>query len=283
MIINTNISQWIAASEPDFFMMFIKAWIPFNAWYMKNYYSEDDKRTSDRDIMDYMKGAKPGNEPYKDRIVKLLRGSTTEAVSFQNYLAALHFELRAHPIPNVDEAISFCQVCIISEKPDDYAPIAIDEFTYTARQDILLPKNSPRWMLEVIDTAAKETVYMVKIHKPSLHELVQNDEFIALPLDKQREGLKQALNMVSPNRTDNLVLKEYQGEVKDLPTDSYLIGETKKVCLVDNKDKIARAVIQILYELRCKLFHGELAPTSDYKKVYEYAFYLQRMLIKNLV
>lgn len=283
MIINTNISQWIAASEPDFFMMFIKAWIPFNAWYMKNYYSEDDKRTSDRDIMDYMKGAKPGNEPYKDRIVKLLRGSTTEAVSFQNYLAALHFALRAHPIPNVDEAISFCQVCIISEKPDDYAPIAIDEFTYTARQDILLPKNSPRWMLEVIDTAAKETVYMVKIHKPSLHELVQNDEFIALPLDKQREGLKHALNMVSPNRTDNLVLKEYQGEVKDLPTDSYLIGETKKVCLVDNKDKIARAVIQILYELRCKLFHGELAPTSDYKKVYEYAFYLQRMLIKNLV
>ena len=98
-----------------------------------------------------------------------------------------------------------------------------------------------------------------------------------------REGLKKALNLAIPNRTESVVLKEYEGEVTDVPEDGVLFGETKKVCLVDNRDKIARAIMQIIYELRCKLFHGEIAPTSDYKRIYEYAFYIQKMLIKNLV
>ena len=56
MSINTAISKWIDKSEPDFYTLFIKAWIPYNSWYMCNFYDEDatPKRTSDIDIINYM-------------------------------------------------------------------------------------------------------------------------------------------------------------------------------------------------------------------------------------
>ena len=279
----SNINQWIQASEPDYFMMFVKAWIPFNAWFMMNFWSEDEKRTSDRAIMDYMKDAKPGENRYKDRIMNLLTNNTSEAIAFRNHVAALHFELRSNPIPNLEEAISLSRVCITSNPTTSYTPVAIGEFTYSAQNDLNLPKTSPRWILQVLDSNSGDTNYMVCIRKPSLHELVHNEDFIALPQDKMREGLKEALNQVSPNRTESVVLKEYEGEVVDAPADSIIMGETKKVCLVSNRDKIARAIMQIIYELRCKLFHGELAPTSDYRGVYKYAYYIQKSLIKNLV
>ena len=279
----SNIRQWMEASEPDYYMMFVKAFIPYNAWYMTNFYNEDANRTNDRAIMDYMKNAKPGENHYKDRIISLLKNSTTEAMDFKKYVAALHYELRNHPIPNIEEGVSLSQVYLSNEKAEEYDPVEIDDYTYSARNDTTLPKSSPRWILEVINTSTKDTEYMVSIHKPSLHELVHTSDFIELPSDKMREGMKKALNQVIPNRTESVVMREYDGEVKDVPEDSILIGESKKVCLINNRDKIARAIMQIIYELRCKLFHGEIAPTSDYKRVYEYAFYIQKMLIKNLV
>jgi len=29
-----NINNWIRLSEPDYYMFFLKTWIPFNAWYV---------------------------------------------------------------------------------------------------------------------------------------------------------------------------------------------------------------------------------------------------------
>ena len=39
---------------------------------------------------------------------------------------------------------------------------------------------------------------------------------------------------------------------------------------------------EILYELRCKLFHGEIEPSDTNSGVFEQAFYIQRVLIKAL-
>jgi hypothetical protein len=29
-----NIDHWLNQSEPDYYLFFLKAWIPFNAWYV---------------------------------------------------------------------------------------------------------------------------------------------------------------------------------------------------------------------------------------------------------
>lgn len=279
----SNIKQWMEDSEPDYYLLFVKAFIPYNAWYMMNFYNEDEKRTNDRSIIDFMKIAKPGENRYKDRILTLLKGNNAEAKSFKKHLACLHFELRNHPIPNVDEAISFKQVYIASKKPEDYAPITIGDYTYSCKHDETRPKKSPRWIIDVINTETLTTEYMVELFKASMSELVKNDAFIALPTDNMKEGVKTALNEMSPNKTDNLVKDELYSASGVAPADSFVIGDSERVCLVNNTELIAKAVIQILYDLRCKLFHGEIAPTSEFKGIYKHAFFVQKMLIKNLV
>ena len=57
-----HLQNWINWSKPDFYSMFVKSWIPFNAWYMDGFYDESSGRTRDRDILDYLK------ESYYERI-----------------------------------------------------------------------------------------------------------------------------------------------------------------------------------------------------------------------
>ena len=42
-----NIKQWLEKSEVDYFTQFVKAWIPFNAWYRNTY----DTLEKERDIL----------------------------------------------------------------------------------------------------------------------------------------------------------------------------------------------------------------------------------------
>ena len=57
MSINTSIAKWLEKAEPDYYTLFIKVWIPYNAWYMHNFYDEDANppRINDRDIIYFNK------------------------------------------------------------------------------------------------------------------------------------------------------------------------------------------------------------------------------------
>jgi hypothetical protein len=46
-----NIKQWLEKSEVDYFTQFVKAWIPFNAWYRREY----DTLEKERDVPNEIK------------------------------------------------------------------------------------------------------------------------------------------------------------------------------------------------------------------------------------
>ena len=45
-----SLSNWIKWSKADYYVLFVKAWIPFNAWYHKTYYDETSCKT-DKDMI----------------------------------------------------------------------------------------------------------------------------------------------------------------------------------------------------------------------------------------
>ena len=49
---------------------------------------------------------------------------------------------------------------------------------------------------------------------------------------------------------------------------------------VNDTEKIAKALIEIIYSLRCLLFHGELVPREEYNKIYESAYYILRVFLE---
>ncbi len=73
MAINTHITNWIDRAEliMDYYTLFIKSWIPYNAWYMHNFYDEDSNPKRDRGaaIISHINSS---SNRYRDKIKYLL-------------------------------------------------------------------------------------------------------------------------------------------------------------------------------------------------------------------
>ena len=66
------------------------------------------------------------------------------------------------------------------------------------------------------------------------------------------------------------------------PPHSVAYGKEERAYFTDDEDKVAQVLIQLLYNLRCLIFHGELNPTESNMEVYEHAYHIQSMIIKEL-
>ena len=284
MSINTAISKWIDKSEPDFYTLFIKAWIPYNSWYMHNFYDEDatPKRTTDKDIIGYIKN---NSNVYKDKIITLLRNSDDESNNFKLLISNLYYQLENTPIPNVNERISFNSICI-SDNTNSNGPLTISEsdFAVTGKKDTLLPRTSARWVFEVNDTRTRttRTISRISLMKCSLTELHTNNDFNSLA-NKYKSSVEKCLNEIDPNKKISVMIPPERRRGKYIePQHSICIDNNKNLYFTDNLEDVSKSVIQILYELRCKLFHGEIEPSNTNSGVFEQAFYIQRVLIKAL-
>ncbi len=278
MSINTHISKWIEKSQPDFYTMFIKSWIPYNAWYMHNFYDEDAKRTSDKSIIRHI-----GREAnvYKNRIIGLLKGGDDDSLCFKEFLWRLHCELENHPIPDYINKISFSNICIEDNSQQTYS-FSTKKYTFKGDYDKNKPKTTPRWRFEVIETKSLKTISSVELFKCSVSELLNNADYKAIDKDEIKKGIEHCLKEIDPNKKISIINTPESRKGKlQRPANSIVIKDNK-LFFRDNIEDVSKAIIQILYELRCKLFHGEVEPTNANIGIYEQAFYIQRMLIKEL-
>jgi hypothetical protein len=67
------------------------------------------------------------------------------------------------------------------------------------------------------------------------------------------------------------------------PPNSIIIDERRHLYFVNNYELVSKVIIEIMYDLRCKLFHGELDPITANLGIYENAYNLQKILIKELI
>jgi hypothetical protein len=282
MSINTHINNWINKAEPDYYTMFIKTWIPYNAWYMHNFYDEDasPKRTNDKEIIYYIKN---NNNKYKDRIISLLRGTDEVSTLFKFFLSKLHYELEAHPIPNNDERIAFTSICI-ADNSSRNATIPGSTHSYKGSVDLNQPKTSPRWTFEVINKVSLSTIHRISLYKCSITELRCNSDYLGITNDEHKNGLEACLNEINPQKNISIVLppqRKRNGKFS-APPNSITIDESKSLYFRENYEDVCKAIIQIIYELRCRLFHGEIDPTNTNLGIFEQAFNIQKILIKEL-
>ena len=77
-----NSEKWKSLASIDYFTQFIKAWIPFNAWY-KNYYPE---LGTDRKAINEIK-THPNK--FRNRLISLLKDQGNEGIAFKSRIAEL--------------------------------------------------------------------------------------------------------------------------------------------------------------------------------------------------
>lgn len=277
---NIYLQEWINKSELDYYTMFVKAWIPFNAWYMDNFFDEAASRTRDRDIIDYIK---ENSNRYRDKIISLLRSTDDQSYDFKILLGNLHFELERHPIPNEEERISFHNTNLNRNTSPSHI-ISFGHYDYKVEFRHTLPKTSKRWICQIISRRGANTIHYVDLFNWSLREFHDNHEYIKIPNDK-KQYLDACFAEMNPRKPEIIILNpstNSQG-VYLAPSSSIEINKNKNLYFINNYELVSKVIIEILYGLRCKLFHGELHPISANLDIYKYAYQIQNILIKELI
>lgn len=275
----SHIGNWIDRAEPDYYMMFIKAWIPFNAWYMTNFFDETTGVTSDRAIINLIK---TNDNTFTRRIKSLLRGKDGGSLAFKQTLGKLEQELRAHPVPDEHEKLSFSNVSIESNNTHTFQKTK-GSYLFKAQFNPSLPRTSMRCRLEVLRVSNGSSAALVELNNCSLLELEANTDFNNITKEEWKEMFRACLNEVSPNKkSDVLAAVKVKGGKIMVPSGAIDIDKEHNLYLKSNVDDVVKAIVEIIYRLRCLLLHGEIDPTVANSHIYEYAFGILRTLIKEL-
>lgn len=275
----SHIGNWIDRAEPDFYMMFIKAWIPFNAWFMTNFYDEASGIVTDRAIINHIKS---NDNTFVRRIKSLLRGNDSVSLEFKHALGKMELELRAHAVPNEHDRLSFANVSITSNTSHTYQ-VTKGRYQFKAQFNPLQPRTALRCRLEILKASNGSNVALVELNNCMLSELEGNPDFINVERDEWKEVLRSCLNEISPNKKENLLAQvKIKNGVPSIPGGSIEINKENNLYLRGNVDDLAKAILEIIYRLRCLLLHGEIDPTVANSRIYEHAYSILRILIKEL-
>ncbi|MFL8937242.1 hypothetical protein ACKA06_10625 [Rossellomorea oryzaecorticis] len=248
-----NITNWKNLSYIDYFSQFIKSYLAFNAW-MRTRYSHLRK---DRKIIDTIKEE---NNEFRRRILNLLSSNDAEGETFKAYVSSLHNHLERFEVKNNNKKISFYDV-FIKENPIKQASSTRNTLNYKV-------EISNKVEVSVHDSRGNQKYYLEQ-NKYNFQEILEDEDYQKLSLNQQTE-VKNLYFECNPRKNENIVSSTATGK------------KMGQYYFVDDNELICKAIIEILYSLRCTLFHGEVLPDKDTNKVYEQAYHILIMLIQVL-
>lgn len=276
------IREWLNRARIDYFSMFIKAWIPFNSWYMEHYYDESMHRTSDRLIIDYLCN---NDNHFRARIMSLLQNRDADSLSFQQNMANVQKSLLGHPMPSIERQVTLDTVYLEQLFTTDIVKIGKYRIydikcSYMRSQ----PRGTKRIKCEVIHRKSNHTKYLIEQLEWNKIEFETIDEYRDIQNDLLQRAIVDVYEQINPKYptkiTHSPILK---GGEEITPRHSIKIGEEDSIYVTDDKALVAAVIINLLYELRCKLLHGEIDPIDSYLPIYRYAYEMQMILNKELL
>ena len=272
-----HLQNWIRWSSPDYYTMFVKSWIPFNAWSMDSFYDESIPRKTDRHIIDFIK---ENPNKFRNKIINLLGHNGVEADLFFSHLEGLDRELESHTLENRGERVSFSNIRL-SSNPISVKNIEYGVYKYKCER---ITGQTPSWKCQIMKKSDSSTICQFSLPRWNLNDFNNNSDFLALTSETQKYQLERCFKCIDPRPVAKVVLPVISKKGKEIaPPKCIVICESRKRFFTDDKVLISKALIEILYSLRCMMFHGSLDPTEANQGVYEHALYIMNILIKELV
>ena len=257
-----NSEKWKTLADIDYFTQFVKAWIPFNAWY-KNYYPTLD---TDKAAIDEIKST---NNTVRNKLISLLNGNDTDSIAFRSHLAKLHSELgRKYIFNKYGERICF-DLIVIERNPEKI-------IIYERNSIICKVERGPggRSEKEIISTVQNKARAMVFTCTQSdgynLEDLKTQPGFERLS-QSQKASLESAYKDANPRRPICLLTNDDDHCIK--------VGSIK---FITDTTSLSKGILEILYSLRNGLFHGEIVPDKETNRVYESAYHILNALVQAL-
>jgi len=260
-----HINNWIKNSDPDYYIMFIKAWIPLNAWYVDKY---PEHNANDSAIITELIN-KPND--IKKFINSLLIDTDKDYKKFCHHLSELHLELEKKSLTHKNNNISFKSMYFGQYKCSPYNYTDSDGINFQASQP-----NSIENVFKVQIVKGKKNYLIVKNTSYDIEHLKAHNDFVGLENEQMRQDILKCYIAINPNQYETVITcSKNKGEY-------ILLDNNKKSKFKNEPEIISRFIIKILYVLRCKLFHGEIDPNENNSVVYEHAFYVLKLIINKI-
>jgi hypothetical protein len=259
-----NIDHWLKYSEPDYYIFFLKAWIPFNAWYVAELPHLEKKDTKIIKELQDNANSKPRNI-----IENYLNNNKTDANKFKSHLAELHHFLELKTLKHNGVKLSFSNLSL-TENPKKFEKDT-DQFGNIYKSEVKIGFYEAL----IVDKGSK-TIMHFKQPIYNVDDLKKYNDFIKITDKKIQNRIIKCYEAINPNKTVSLV------SCSKIKSDFISLNSENKVNFINDPTTIAKGCIKVLYALRCMLFHGEVEPTNGNKPVYEHSFYLLRLIIKDL-
>lgn len=257
-----NVKQWLEQSEVDYFTYFVKAWIPFNAWFRHDYGDSEQERA----ILERIKN--DGNR-IRSRFIAKLEGDDPESEEIRNHIASLHRRLSADPLRDMKgRAVSFDNVCT---GQNSNTKEILNSFGW---KYIVERKKSPNKQV-VCEVINKSNVIVKTITQAGdwdIDDFQSNADFLTLKPNK-RSPLLTCYQKANPYIFRSLIANPR--DANPLEMDGYKF--------IREPDAIFAGLVDVLYAMRNLLFHGELVPDPQANRTYEPAYHLLRHLIATIV
>lgn len=251
-----NLHLWQKQTDIDYFTHFMKTWLVFNAWMYHTTQSEQDRTNINH--------VKEQPNTFKNNLITFLRQSDDQSIAFRQQIGSLKLALDRKLLYNKGEEIRFDNA-FIGNNPQrfenknyrgcDYSV----EFTSTGNHNH-----------NVTIVRSGSIILNLTNGTYDLSWLEGHADFIALS-EERRGWIRACYNAVNPKLYKNL-----------LTTDTENCIRCGTVHLINDEDIVSKGLIEMLYRLRCILFHGELVPNQESNKVYEHCYFILKMIIDRL-
>lgn len=270
--------RWIENTEIDYTTYFIKAWLPFNAWY-NDRYSSNANLSSDRSMINEIKRT---SNPVRDGIETFMEGAGQESNEFKNYLAGLHHGLENHRLENNDERISF-RTIIKKRNSERVVNERLSGSSYFLERTDGNRLGNIREIKIIIKNNRNQAVFNKIISVYDFTQIEEDTNYKKLT-DTRKENLQFLFKRLKPILVTDLLQNELSTEGQPLnyyKCDSY---NFKRDLSGNNCPHhfVCKGIIEVLYSLRNILFHAELIPTEGVQPIYQNAYFLLKMILNKL-
>lgn len=253
--------NWKKLADIDYFSMFVKAYIPFNAWMNLDYGTFDTDRAKINEI-------KRTPNLFHNKIVALLQDNGQEAVAFRVHIGELHVALEQAQIFNQDRRVSFTCIHFKSTNPPT-CDRRFNGMKYHAHCKTAI-NNSTETIVEINNRKGQ------KVFSHTFAKYEYDIETVGRALASVKQAWKDELigcyKSVAPLSIETLLDNSTSGR-------SIMCGGIR---FISDLEKVTYGLIEVLFNLRNALLHGEINPNGDANKVYGAAYQILRCVIECL-
>lgn len=255
--------EWKALATIDYFGMFVKAYIPFNAWMNVSYPTLNTDREKINEI-------KRNPNTFRDGICALLNARNQRGYAFRGLLGELHELLESCYINNQSHRITFTDV-VLGKNNNNLATNSWRGIGFRVQYGI----GNTHQTDSLIKNKAGNAIFHLSQNDYNIEDLKNNADFINKVNPNYQSLLLDCYNQVCPYLHANFTIGY---DVND--SSSFI--ECGSYKFINEPENIAKGIIEILYNLRNSLFHGELIPNEDANRVYGAAYRILFELIQPL-